>query len=356
MANQHLNTNNIKTIFDTYVIAQVEQFSFFKKLVGEKADQNAFVYHPSDAFRTGKTWRVPLRKALSGSVIEDGGTYEGQGEKMVYSNTDLTANERGFVVGEFSDFETMQSDIDMLGEAKQALGERHIADHDEKVFSGLTLAHATLPSLSERDTSQYNVHFVTGAEDWGSIAVAHKLTRNEVVKAKMYFETVRGIRPGTWGSFTGHILLLPSGACFDLFEEDPKIREELLHALPADERHVLFTGRGWNPVGMIDGTMIVKDARPVYGGSDYTYLITQDMTAYQKFEGVFMGAQGVAYAEWLPMTTWFERKYDHGRKTEISVRNIIDAEKAVVNLGTLNSASNRDYGVGYVCGACTRPW
>jgi hypothetical protein len=355
MANSHIPSALEVTRYENQVIAQREAESFWSKLIGGEGDADALVFKSPERFKNTYTWRVPLLKAVTADALEDGADYEGQGNTLVYSYTDIVKNERGQVFGTIKEFENDKAAFDIREDAVKQAGSWHTQDFDKKLFSIATLAYASLPTKAARDTSQYNVHFCGDATSWGTITAAHKLTRKEIAKGKMYFYGKRGLRPCKVGNFYGGVLVLPPGAAYDLYEEDSTIQEQLLHALPSSEDHQFFKGRGLNPTGYVDGVLIVTDQRPVYGGDDGSFLITQDQSTYQRFEGLFLGAQALAYGEWKPIT-YFEREFQHGRNVEISVHSVYGAEKPVINLGTLNSSSNRDYGVGYIVGGCTRPW
>ena len=351
MANVVINSTSEVRLYEDRIIAQVENESFFTPLVGEMSDMNSIIYKPDKMHQHGATWTVPLRKAVTTAALEDGATYEGQGQKTIVSTTDISVNERGQVFGGFDTFEEIKTLLPLREMHYQEAAQWHVQDFDKKAFATLALATGSIPTKANRDTSQYNVEFAGDAISWDGLDASHKITAKSISRLRKYMQGKRGIRPARLGSgMPGFILIVPTEATYSLAQEDTDYQAKLKDALPRSEDHVFFKGNGLNPWGMYDGVIIVEDNRPVYGGTDTTFLTTATDTegGFMKFEGLFLGAQALAYAEWKRIT-WFERIWDHGRKFEVSVNRMLGFAKPVINLGTLGSTSNRDYGMGYFC-------
>lgn len=354
MANVILNDANEVVLYETRVIAQIETNSFLMPLVGGENDMSAVIMRPSRASKIGKQWNVPLRKAVTDDAIEDGANYEGQAKQSIMSTSTIVANERGQVFGGVQRFEGMKTVVDLRAVHYQEAAQWATADFDKKGFSQMTLATASMPDRADRSTSQYNVEYVNEAAGWDAMDNSNYISAKSIARAKAYFAAKRNIRPcHIGGGKFGYILILPTEATYRLGQEDQDLQEKLQYALPRSEDHVFFKGHGLNPWGYYDGVFIVEDSRPVYGGTNATFLNTEQEDAYIKFQGIFMGAQAMAYAEWLPLT-WFERIYNHGRSFEVSVSRTIGFIKNVINVGTLASATQRDYGMGYLAGTAPR--
>lgn len=356
MANVIINSTSEVRLYEDKIIAQMESNSFFAPMIGEKNDDNAFIYRPDEMYKKGRYWTVPLRKAVTDDAIEDGGTFEGQGKKSIVSTVDIEINERGQVFGGQTTFEELKTILNLREIHYQEAWQWAVQDHDKKIFSAAVLATSSLPSRSARSTSQYNVEYLGRASSWDDMSDASLITAKGISRAKNYFQTYRGIRPANIApGRQAFILILPSEACHQLQNEDEDFQNALAMTLPRSEDHIFFKGHGLNPWGAWDGVVIVEDKRPVYGGTDKTFLTTEfpDDADYMKFQGLFMGAQGLGYAEWMDIT-WFERLWDHNRKFEVSVDRAFGAVKTVINLGTLTVPSNRDYGIGYLCGTALR--
>jgi hypothetical protein len=358
VTNVSVNTGNIVARYAAKVIALAEKMEVFRPLVGKSGDKDAFCYRPGDEHQKGKTWAVPLRNVITTAALEDGATYEAQAQPIIYSTTTITANERGQVFGGFTDWEEMQTLVNLREDHADEAGSWYAQDFDGKAFSQLQLAVTTLPSLADSKlaATQYNVHYCGSPTGWDTIDAGCKITPTEISKAKRFMQAKRRIRPAkiSPGRF-GYILILPTEATLDL-QVHGDFQKALANALPRDEDHVFFKGRGLNPWGYWDGVYICEDMRPVYGGTDGTFLLT-DLTSLAeagliKYEGIFLGAQGFAYAEWKPIS-WFERVYDHGRKFEMSVHSTYGFIKTVMQTGAIAGTTYRDYGIGYFCGAAT---
>lgn len=352
MANVVVNTANVATAYSSRVIAQAELMEVMRPLIGKEDNKNSFIYKAPEKFRKGGTCRVPLRKAVTTAALEDGATYEGQGQKSLMSETDITLNERGQVFGGFSTYEERQTVVNLREEHTQEAEYWWAQDFDKHIIEAIDLATTSLPAQAGRAASQYNVYYCGHADGWDSMDETHKITGQEISRAKLYFMQQRGIRPAEIApGYNGFILFLTGEATLALGWEE-KFRTELVNALPRNEDHIFMKGRGLNPWGYWDGVYIISDIRPVYGSTDFTFLQTENVTDgdFQRFEGIFLGAQGIAFHEWKPVT-WFERVWDHGRKYEVSVSGEWAVAKTVIDLNaTLGGGTDRDYGIGYLCG------
>jgi len=354
MANVVVNSSNIVTRYAAKVIAQAEKLEVLRPLIGEMGNADAFCYRPGDEHKNGLYWNIPLRKAITTAALEDGATYEGQGQKSIMSTTTITANERGQVFGGFDTWEELQTVVPLRETHASEASAWGAYDFDYKGITRLVLATATLPAKDSRSTSQYNVWYAGSAQGWDSVQVGDLISPSEISKAKRYFSGFRGIRPALIGPGRyGYILILPNEATLNLQLHGDYV-SALKQVLPRSEEHIFFKGHGLNPWGYWDGVYLVEDQRPVYGGSDATFLTTESIAEgdFLKFEGLFLGAQAFSYAEWKPMS-WYERIWDHNRKFEVSVNSVFGFAKNVINLGTLNSVSARDYGLGYFVAAAT---
>lgn len=350
MANVVINSTSEVRLYESRIIAQIEQNSFWAPIIGEESDMDSFIYKPGEMHKHGRYWTVPLRKAVTDSALEDGATFEGTGVKSIVSTSDIEVNERGLVFGGFDTFEEIKTILDLREIHYQEAQSWATQDFDGKGFSVAALALASLPAKSARSTSQYNVEYAGDAASWDGMDLSHQITAKAISRCKKYMQK-RGIRPARLGAGKyGYMLIVPTEATYALSQEDVRFQDALKQALPRSEDHVLFKGHGFNPWGAWDGVLIVEDLRPVYGGSDGTFLLTEEETQAEfiRFEGIFMGAQAMAYAEWQPIT-WFERIWDHGRKFEVSVDRMFGFVKPAVNLNTLASPLPRDYGMGYLC-------
>jgi hypothetical protein len=352
MPNVVVNTDEIVTRYATKVVAQSEKLEVLRPLIGGESDANACCFRPGDEHKNGKIWNIPLRKAVTTAALEDGATYEGQGQKSILSTTQITANERGQVFGGFDTFEELQTVVPLRETHAQEAGSWAAYDFDYKGISQLLLATTSLPVKTARTASQYNVWYCGTAQGWGSVQAGDLISPTEISKCKRYMAGYRGIRPLQIASGRfGYIMIIPNEATLEL-QLHGDYHKALADVLPRDEDHIFFRGHGLNPWGYWDGVYLVEDMRPVYGGSDATFLTTAaiDEGNYIKYEGLFLGAQAFSFAEWKDMT-WYERIWDHNRKFEVSVNSVIGFAKNVINLGTLASPSNRDYGLGYFVGA-----
>jgi len=355
MANVVVNTASIVSHWSAECIAQAELLEVFRPLIGKTSDKNAFIYVPPERYAEGLTCVVPLRKAVTTAALEDGADYEGQGQKSLMSETTITKNERGQVFGGFTTYEEGQTAVDIREEHCDEAANWWAQDFDGKFISQMALATASLPTKGNRAASQYNVEYAGDAQSWLQLGPNHKATPQGITRAKKFFQQ-RGIRPGRIGAgYMGYILIVPSEVTYDL-QWNPEMRTALKDALPPSEDHVFFKGHGLKPWGYIDGVYIVEDTRPVYGGSDYTFLSTETIAESDmiKAECIFMGAQGMAYYDWKDIT-WFERIYQHNRKYEMSVHGEWGASKTVIDLSaTINGGTDRDYGIGYFCVAASQ--
>jgi hypothetical protein len=354
MANVILNDDNEVTLYESKVIAQVETNAFLMPLIGGVNDMSSCITRPSKASKIGKQWNVPLRKAVTDEALEDGATYEGQAKQSIMSTSTIVANERGMVFGGVKEFEDMKTIVDLRETHYQEAGQWSTADFDKKGFSKMVLATSSLPARTARATSQYNVEYVNEGASWAGLDNSNYITARSISRAKAYFVAKRNIRPcHIGGGKYGHILILPSEATYRLGQEDNDFQEKLQYALPRSEDHIFFKGHGLNPWGYYDGVFIVEDQRPVYGGTNGTFLTTEEEDAYIRFQGIFLGAQAMGFAEWKDLT-WFERIYDHGRNFEVSTSRTFGFVKNVINIGTLDSVVARDYGLAYLCGTAPR--
>lgn len=353
MANVILNSTAEVRLYEDKIIAQIENYSVLYPLIGMPNDDNALIFRPSEMYKKGQTWTVHLRKAVTDAALEDGADYEGNGKKSIISTSDITQNERGQVFGGQTTFEEMKTILNLREIHYQEAKNWAVYDFDKSGYDALKLATGSLPTRANRSSSQYNVEFVNNANSWADLGTDNIISAKSISKAKKYFQTKRGIRPAriTKNSGMGYMLILPPEATYQLGQEDTDYQSALHRVMPRREDHILFKGQGLNPWGAWDGVVIVEDNRPVYGGTSGTFLHTEEETEgeFIRFEGIFMGAQGLAFARWTDLT-WFERIFQHGRKFEVSVNQTIGWVKPVINLNTLDSATNRDYGIGYLCG------
>ena len=357
MANVVINSTSEVRLYESRIIAQVENNSVIYPMIGEVSDMNSLIYKPSDMHKHGRYVTVPLRKAVTDAAIEDDDTLEGQGKKSIVSTTDIEINMRSQVFGGQHVFEELKTILDLREMHYQEAEQWATNDFDYKALTTARLAYASLPDRSARGDSQYNVDFCAEADDWGSLGLNTFITAKDIARAKLYFMANRGIRPARiGGGKMGYILILPAEATYALAQEDLNFQAMLKDAMPRSEDHIFFKGHGLNPWGYYDGVYIIEDQRPVYGAdTNRTHLITEDVSdgGFIRFEGIFMGAQALAYYEWERLT-WFERIWDHNHKFEVSISRTFSFAKPVINLGTLASASNRDYGIGYLCGSAPR--
>ena len=357
MANVVINSTSEVRLYESRIIAQLEEQSVVWPMVGEESDMDSLIYKPAEMHKHGRYWTVPLRKAVTTVAIEDDNTLEGQGQKSIVSTTDIEINMRSQVFGGQHRFEELKTILDLREIHYQEAKQWSTYDFDYKAYTTARLAYVSLPARDARADSQYNVEYGNEAADWPSMDLSCYITSKDIARAKLYFASNRGIRPARIGAGQyGYILILPSEACYALAQEDTKFQTALKDAMPRSEDHIFFRGHGLNPWGYWDGVYIIQDQRPVYAADDNrTFLITEDEEAggFMRFEGIFLGAQGLAYAEWERLT-WFERIWDHNKKFEVSISRTFSFAKTVINLNTLDSPSNRDYGVGYLCGTAPR--
>ena len=352
--NVMLNSENVKTLYQTKVIVQSDPLRFWGPLIGKKGDKNAFVYVPDKRHEHGNSVVIPLRKSVTDDAITDGGTYEGQGKKPILSSVSITIHEYGQVFGGHGTYEEGQTDIDLRDECADDASEWYPANFDKNGFTTLnvTTPQATFPSLADRGSSQYNVEYGNDATSWNDLDAADKLTPKGISRMKVFFKK-RGIRPGQVSpNEKAYIYIGPSEALFDL-QHHPDYKDAITDAMRRNDNHILFRGHGLNPWGMWDNVYLVEDSRPVYGGDHGTFLHVTDEGTFIKYEGLFLGAQGIAWYE-RKVITWFERLWDHDRKFEVSVHSEYGFAKTVLNRGTLASPDNRDYGAGYGCFAATK--
>lgn len=346
MANVVINSTSEVRLYAAKVIAQVENLSFFMPMVGKVSDKSAFIYKPDKMHQKGKTWTVPLRKAVTTAALLDGATYEGQGQQSIVSTSDIVVQERGQVFGGFDDFEEVKTILNLREMHYEEAAQWSTQDFDLKAFSSINLAVGSLPTRAARAASAYNVEFEGDAPSWAGLSADHMISARGISRCKKYMQS-RGIRMADLGGGKmGYILIVNSEATFQLGQDDEKFEKALLYTLPRSNDHIFFKGHGLKPWGAWDGVVIVEDNRPVYGGTDNTFLTTETEDAFRRTQGIFMGAQGLAYAEWKK-NTWFERIFDHGRKFEVSIRRMYGFVKPAINLNTLASPSSRDYGLGY---------
>lgn len=352
MANVILNSDAEVRLYEARVIAQVEKYSVLYPLIGMEDDDNSLIFKPSEMYKKGNLWTVHLRKAVLDPALEDGADYEDQGKQSIISTVNIVQNERGMVFGGQKTFEEMKTILNLREIHYMEAKNWHINDFDVAGFAKMKLATGSLPTRAARAASQYNVEFTNEGNSWGALTDANMITAKSISRAKKYFQVKRGIRAAriTKNSGFGYMLILPPEATFVLGQEDVDFKGALEKVLPRKEDHILFKGHGLNPWGAWDGVVIVEDSRPVYGGATGTFLNTEEESSagYIRFQGIFMGAQGLAFARWTDMS-WFERINQHGRKFEVSVNHTVGWVKTVINLNTLASPSNRDYGIGYFC-------
>jgi len=347
MTNVVINSTSEVRLYEDKIITQREENSFWWPLVGEVSDANSIVYRPDEMYKNGRYWTVPLAKAVTTAALEDGDTYEGQGQKSIISTTDIEVNERGQVFGGQDTFEEVKTILNLRERHYQEAASWATWDFDYKAYSTVKLALGSLPTKANRAASQYNVEYAGDAQSWDALTQDHKISGRGISRMKKYMQK-RGIRPARLpGGKMGYVLIVPTEATYTLRNEDNDYKEALYSVLPRSQDHVLFAGNGFNPWGAWDGVLIVEDLRPVYAsGSNDTLLNTEYLTGYMKAQGIFLGAQALAYAAWSRLV-WYERIWDHNRKFEISISRMFGFAKPVINLGTLDSATNRDYGVGY---------
>src|SRR4030042_1180199 len=149
MSNVVVNTANIVTHYSAKVIAQAETYEMFRPLIGKPGDKNAIIFQPPENWADGKTCRVPLRKAVTTAALEDGADYEGQGQKSLMSETDITANERGQVFGSIGTFEELQTVVNLRDEHADEAAQWWAQDFDGKFFTQMSLAVGSLPAKGD---------------------------------------------------------------------------------------------------------------------------------------------------------------------------------------------------------------
>ena len=359
LATTGINTSAIRALQAEKVVKQVANLVKFARFIGKPGDKDALIYHPRDkhlkANEKGGTVDIPLRRVDTGARLTPGYDYEKQGDVIPYSTSQLTIALRGRPFQAPGEYETQKSIIDGRAQVTEDAWVWEAADQDKFLMESLrvTTPQATFPDKSGRSasTNQYNVEYLGSATDWNSIQAGDTLTYRGLLRMKAHFQN-RGIRPARFGGKRGYVVVLPLGAIFDL-KMDPEFRENALYTLPSSKEHPFWSGWGEEFVAQVAGMWIFQDLRPAFGGGDCSFLHIEDAGAWWKFQGFFMGAQGVAYYK-QKGPFYFERLWNHDQNFECSVRTYDGVVKPVLNMGAINTTTSlKDYGLGFVMGGCT---
>jgi len=353
-----INTSAIKALQAAKVIRQAANLVKVAKFVGKPGDDMSPIYVPLPRFEKGGTVDVPLRRVDTGSALTPGYTYEEQGDVIPFSTSKLTLALRGRPFQAPGEYETMKSVIDARAQLTKDAWEWEAADIDRFIIEGLrvTTPQSTFPERSARrptvTTSQYLVEYLGDAASWTAITAADTTTGSGLSRAKRYFQK-NGVRMARFGGMSGYLVWLPLEATMDL-QDDPEFVKKATWTLPRSEDHPFWTGFGDEFFARYDGMWLFQDLRPAFGGTDTTFLYTDESGDYMKYEGVFLGAQGCAYYK-QKGPIYFERLWNHDQNFENSVRTYDGIVKTVLNLGAINDTSNiKDYGLGYICGAAKK--
>jgi len=353
-----INTSAIRTVQSAEVVRQAANLVKFSKFIGKPGDENAVIFNPLSKMEKGKYVEIPLRRVDNTDANSAGELLEQSGDVIPYSTSQITIAERVKVFQEPGLYEKMTTVIDTRKQITKDLADWEAAKLDQMLIEGIRVAtpQATLPARSARrpatTTSRYLVEYLGNASDWNHITSDCGITGAGLSRAKRYFQK-NGVRPAKFGGMSGYLLLLPIEACMDL-QQDPEFQLKAKDTLPRSEDHPFWKGFGDEFFARYDGMWIFQDLRPAFGGSDTTFLYTDETGDFMKFEGIFMGAQGVAYYKQAG-PNYFERLWNHNHNFEASVSTFDGVVKTVLNLGDINDTTNiREYGVGYVCGKATK--
>lgn len=351
-----INTSNIRTLQASKVIRQAANLVKVAKFIGKPGDDMSPIYTPLSKFEKGGYVEVPLRRVDTAARFTVGHNYEEQGDVIPFSTSQITLAARGRPFQSPGEYETMKAVIDAREQLTKDAWEWEAADIDKFLIESLrvTTPQATFPTKSNRSasTNAYNVEYLGDAEDWNTITASDTLTAQGLSRAKRYFQK-RGVRMARFGGMSGYLVWLPIEATFDL-QRDSEFKDKAMYTLPRGEDHPFWKGWGDEFFARYDGMWLFQDLRPAFGGSDTTFLYTDETGDFMKFEGLFLGAQGVAYYK-QKGPIYFERAWNHGQNFEVSVRTYDGVCKTVLNLGAINTTtSTRDYGLGYILGGATK--
>jgi len=338
-----INTSAIRTLQAAKVIRQAANLVKVAKFVGKPGDENSPIYVPLSRFEKGGYVEVPLRRVDTAARLTPGYMYEQQGDVIPFSTSQITLALRGRPFQAPGEYETMKSVIDAREQLTKDAGDWEAADVDKFIIESLrvTTPQATFPAKSARrpgtTSSQYMVEYLGDSYDWNSITAADTLTAAGLSKAKRYFQK-NGFRMARFGGKYGFLVWLPIEATFDL-QQDPEFKEKATYTLPRSEDHPFWKGWGDEFFARYDGMWLFQDLRPAFGGTDTTFLYTDESGDFMKFEGLFLGAQGIAYYK-QKGPIYFERLWNHDQNFECSVRTYDGVCKTVLNMGTINTTSN----------------
>jgi len=353
-----INTSAIRDLQTAKVVRQVANLVKVAKFIGPPGDPNWPIFTPVPSMEKAGTVQVPLRRVDTSGAVAVGSNYEEQGTVIPYSTSQLTIAERGRPFQDVGLYENMKSVIDTRAQLTMDLTDWEAADIDRFIIEGVrvTTPQATFPARSARrpgtTTSQYLVEYLGDAGDWNGIQASDTLTAQGLSKAKRYFQK-NGVRIATFGGKTGYLCWLPLEATFDLMS-DPEFKEKANFTLPRSTEHPWWKGFGDEFFARYDNIWLFQDIRPAFGGTDTTFLYTDESGNFMKFEGLFLGAQAISYYK-QKGPIFFERLWNHNHNFEASVTTYDGVAKNVLNLGTINTTTNiRDYGLGYIVGGATK--
>ena len=355
MPNVVINTTSIKTIQSEKVIRQAMDEVIIANLMGAVGDDNAFIYVPEKEHEMGGYVMVPTRRVDTGAAKAAGADYERTGTRIPYSASQITIAERGRPFRDAGKYETNQSVINTRKQIEMDMKNWYASELDKFLINSVvvTTPAATLPASGE--TSSYNVAYVGDAVSWNSIGAEHAITAKSISYAKRVAQK-RGLRKGKLpNGQMGYILFLPVEATFQL-KFDQLFMQQAQFTLPRGEDHMFWKGNGPFPWAIYDGVFLIEDLRSSFGGDDTTFLHVEDMdpNGYIKFEGIMLGAQGIAYYKQEGPNYWEEIR-NHGTEFEASVRVYDGVCKPQINLGAINTSTTvRDHGVLYFMGSAPR--
>ena len=353
-----INTSAIRDLQTAKVIKQAANLVKVAKFIGKPGDDSAVIFNPLGKFEKAGTVQVPLRRVDTADRFTVGHNYEQQGDVVPFSTSAITLALRGRPFQAPGEYETMKSVIDAREQLTKDAWEWDAADLDKFLIESLRVAtpQATFPARSARrpgtTTSQYLVEYLGSASEWNNITAGDTLTAQGLSRAKRYFQK-NGVRMARFGGKSGYLVWLPLEATFDL-QNDAEFKNKATYTLPRSEDHPFWKGWGDEFFARYDGMWLFQDLRPAFGGTDTTFLYTDETGEYMKFEALFLGAQAASYYK-QKGPYYFERLWNHNQNFECSIRTYDGVCKNVLNLGDINTTTNiRDYGLGYIMGAATK--
>ncbi len=332
------------------VIRQASEKERFKRFVGAAGDKSSLIYSPRMEDVKANTFYVPLRRVDTTASLDPGSNLEEQGTPIPFSTSYGTIAERVQVFQEAGEYEKMKTVINTRKHVTQDASDWIAAYTDKFLLDGATVTtpQATFPEKGSRSDSAYNVEYAGPASDWDNLATGSEFTFHGLMRMKNYME-IRGIRPARFGGRSGYLLILPSQACYQL-QIDTEFVKAAQYTLPRSEDHPFWSGWGEEFFARVDNVWIFKDLSPAFGGSDATFLHTESAGDLLKCEGLFMGAQALAYAK-TKGPIYFERVWNHNQNFECSIRIYDGICVPTLNLGAVNTTTTtRQYGLGYWMG------